>query len=329
MSTSERIFCVYCKKAIEVLLNDSQICPNCAEILKVPHAELFNGVFVLEDEVIALKELEKYLTEKILFKGLHEITKNDFEVNEEHSIISLRLNFNNLTELPNLFNAFTNLKELKLTSRSLSSLPSPFCPPSLQELSLFSCDFTEFPHALFNCSLLENLWVSGTKITSIPAEITILQNLVSLKLNNNKIKSIHDNIQTLTNLSVLDLGCNFIDDLPKSVCSLHNLTVLKMHVNNLKELPKEILELVNLQILDLYCNFLKKIPSLPSSIQYLDLSSNFNLELSENLEEFKNLKMLNIGGNTKINIKDLKKIIKESSLVTKLNILAPNRDLLE
>lgn len=323
MNSPERIFCIYCKQTIEILLNDVQICPNCLEILKAPHAELFNGVFILKNEVTALNELEEELEEKILFQGLHEILTNEFEVDESHSITSLKLNFNNLTELPNLFNVFTHLKELKITSRSLVSLPLDFNPPILKDLSFFSCDFSAIPKSIFNCHSLVNLWISGTKITIVPEEIRELVNLEMLKLNNNKIKIIHENISLLTKLTLLDVGCNLLKEIPMAVFELPNLSILKMHVNYLEEIPREVIHLKRLQILELYCNFLTRIPPLPPELQYLDISSNFNLELSDNLEEFGNLTLLNIGGNTKVDVEALKKIVKESSLVTKLNLLEP------
>lgn len=321
MSLPERIFCIYCKQTIEVLLNDVQICPNCLEILKAPHAELFNGVFILKTEVKALIELENKLEEKILFKGLHEILTNEFEVDESHAVTSLKLNFNNLTELPNLFNNLHHLKELKLTSRSLAKLPEDFHPPTLKDLSFFSCKFSVIPKAVFNCRSLVNLWISGTNIKIIPEEIKELVNLEVIKLNNNKINAIHENIRLLTKLTMLDVGCNQLKEIPMAFFELPNLSILKMHVNYLEEIPKEVIHLEKLQILELYCNFLTRIPPLPADLQYLDVSSNFNLELTDNLEEFSNLTLLNIGGNTKIDVEALKKIVKEESLITKLNLI--------
>ena len=325
----ERIFCIYCKKTIEISVNDSQICPNCAEILKVPQAELFNGVFILKNEASALRELEKLLKEKIYFKGLHEITTNSFEVNDKHSITILKLNNNNILVLPVLLNEFKNLAELKITSRSLTTVDENFQPPNLNELSFFSCPFIVIPKALIQCTSLKSLWISGSKITSIPKAIGKLINLECLKLNNNKIKSINTSVRNLQKLSILDVGCNFIDELPSVLVELENLTILKVHVNNLDKLPEDINKLHKLQVLEIYCNFLTRLPQLPLDLKYLDVSSNFNLELTENLEEFKDLRLLNVGGNTKINLSELKKVLNESSLVSKLSPLAPTSNLLE
>ena len=324
-----RVFCIYCKNVIETLLDNNQVCENCAEMLKVPRAKLFNSVFILQDEADALIKIENLLGEKIYFKGLYGITTNEFEVNDDHSVISLKLNFNNITDLPDTFNEFPNLSELKITSRSLVTISENFFPPNLTDLSFFSCNFESIPEALFNCNSLKNLWIAGTKVQEIPEQIAKLHNLETLKLNNNKIKDIHFNLGRLTNLSVLDLGCNLIREFPSSILKLQMLTILKLHVNYIRKLPKELLQLEHLEILEMYCNFIEKIPKLPANLQYLDISSNFNLELSDNLEEFQNLKLLNIGGDTKVDIKQIKKVIKESSLVTKLNPLSPNNHLLK
>lgn len=325
----ERIFCIYCKNVIETLLDEVQICPNCAEILKIPQAELFNGVFILRNEALALQELEHLLEEKILFRGLHEITANEFEVNDDHSITSLKLIFNNMTLLPDLFNEFTHLKELKITSRSLTQLADNFHPPIIKVLSFFSCQFDHFPEQLFNCTTLVSLWLSGTNIIKIPDQIATLNALEILKLNNNKIKTVSSAIEQLHRLTILDLGCNALKTIPPALFSLRDLMILKLHVNYIESVPEEIGTLEKLQIFEIYCNFITSLPPLPASLQYLDVSSNFSLELTENLAEFQNLKLLNVGGNTKVDLEGLKKILKESSLITKLNMLKPDISMLK
>ena len=209
---------------------------------------------------------------------MHEITTNSFEVNDEHSVTSLKLNNNSIIVLPVLFNELTNLAELKIISRSLTTVDENFQPPNLNELSFFSCPFTVIPKALIQCTSLKSLWISGSKITSIPKEIGELINLECLKLNNNKIKIIDTSIRNLQNLSILDVGCNFIKELPSVLVELENLTILKVHVNNLDELPEDINKLHKLQVLEIYCNFLTRLPHLPPDLKYLDVSSNFNLE---------------------------------------------------
>lgn len=314
----ERIFCIYCKTVIDVP-SDNQICPNCAEYLKIPQATLFNGVYIKSDEVKVLLELERELKEKIVFKGLstNDFTSNEFEVNEEHSITVLKINSNLIKEISSSFNIFIDLRELKITSRTIERISNDFCPPNLEELGFFSCNFAKIPLAIFNCTKLKNLWISGSKIQEIPDEINNLRALEVLKLNNNNIKKIPHDL-TLLNLTVLDLGCNMLDELPITICNLPNLTILKLHVNCLRYLPQELINLKNLQILELYSNFLTEIPKLPQNIHYLDLSSNFNLQISNNIEELKELTLLNIAGIGKVDIFKLKKYINQSSLITKL-----------
>ena len=320
----ERVFCIYCKKTIDININETQICSNCSEILKIPHAELFNGVYVLKNEVLELLELQELIGEKILFKGFHELTANEFDVNEDHSIISLKINFNNLTKLPSLFNEFSNLVELKIVSRSLLEITEQFKPPKIESLSFFSSEFRQFPKAILNCSTLLHLWISGSKIKVIPKEIEKLQRLQSLKLNNNKIATLDPQIKSLLNLSIVDLGCNQLQEFPEGLLHLPNLSILKLHVNYIETIPSGLDQLKNLQILEVYCNHLIKLPKLPSGLEYLDISSNFNLELSDDFSEFSNLKLLNMAGTKKVNLDELKKTLKETALVTKLNPLAPN-----
>ena len=317
----ERIFCIYCKQTIEVGPNDEQICPNCVKELQIPHAELFNGVFVLENEFKILNLLQDILKDKIVFKHLNKLTANEFDINEDHSVTYLKINCNHIEILPGYLSLLTNLQELKIISRSLYHIADNFKPPKLRELSLFSCKFKIFPPAIFECSELTNLWISGSEIKEIPDEIANLRKLLSLKLNNNRIQTITENITDLHDLSILDLGCNQLRKLPTVLFELENLTILKLHVNYLEKIPRALIKLINLQILEIYCNHLLSLPPLPSSIEYLDISSNFQLELSEDFVEFENLKSLNIAGNNKIDKEILRKKVHESALITKLNSL--------
>jgi len=81
-----------------------------------------------------------------------------------------------------------------------------------------------------------------------------LKNLEELYLGGNKLESLPDNIGNLTNLKKLYLGYNQLKSLPDSIGNLTNLKYLNLSKNQLKDLPESIGKLKKLQRLHLYGN---------------------------------------------------------------------------
>ncbi|WP_417912577.1 COR domain-containing protein [Candidatus Electronema sp. TJ] len=104
------------------------------------------------------------------------------------------------------------------------------------------------------------LHLSNKGITTLPWEISQLQNLSILTLNKNQLTTIPLEICHVTNLAWLELNDNHLVTLPLEICNLTNLTVLYLSNNHLTTLPSEICQLKKLTSLDLSGNPLTSPP---------------------------------------------------------------------
>jgi Leucine-rich repeat (LRR) protein len=317
----ERIFCIYCKNEIQNIDQSTQICSYCSQYINKPFAKLFKGVFINEREVKTLKKLELELNIKIYYKGTKSFNLNEFEIDDDYSVVSLKLNYNSGFNFPDLLYDFKNLRELRITSRSLKHIPHvSFKFSVLEDLSFYSCSFENFPSEIFKFTKLKSLLISGTQIKIIPKDIRKLKNLEYLKLHNNKIEIINKNIKFLKKLYYLDLGCNCLQTIPKELFKL-NLQVLKIHVNKLEHIHEEIIQLNELRTLEVYSNKFSMIPELPKMLEYLDVSSNFELEDIIEFSKLVNLKILVLTGNKTKFKKKINNKLQNQNLTIKSGLL--------
>jgi Leucine-rich repeat (LRR) protein len=110
---------------------------------------------------------------------------------------------------------------------------------------------------------LQQLDLSGKKLSSLSDSIGNLINLQRLNLYYNELETLPDSIGNLINLQYLSLSNNKFSSLPDSIGNLINLQELYLSKNKLESLPDSISNLINLKKLDLSNN---KLVSLPTSI---------------------------------------------------------------
>jgi len=142
---------------------------------------------------------------------------------------------------------------------------------------------------LKNIKTLEEITIDMYKnkpLKKIPEVFYELTNLKSLTIEAQEINSVSEKIGNLYNLEYLALYDMPIASLPKSIGELTNLKNLKISSTDVTKFPKELINLKNLE-------------SLTFSINKIDD------ELPEYLNDFKNLKILNISGNKNIKGKTL------------------------
>ena len=164
----------------------------------------------------------------------------------------------------------------------------------ITKLSLYECDFPEFPKELsemtnltyLNLSSnyfmfnnrqvaeqsfrrlkklvnLEHLLLVRTGLNIIPDEIINLQNLRKLVLNHNEIQYIPRDIVKMKNLTDLRLSYNQISNFPDYLCDLINLRRIDIDNTLIKELPNHFGNLTNLVIF----NFSDTTLKCPSRMQ--------------------------------------------------------------
>ena len=78
---------------------------------------------------------------------------------------------------------------------------------------------------------------SHNRISSIPAQISMLENLSVVKLNHNRIVAIPAEMCNLTRLQRLFLHNNCIEYFPSQICQLTGLLTLTFEENPIKRLP--------------------------------------------------------------------------------------------
>ena len=127
-------------------------------------------------------------------------------------------------------------------------------------LNLRKCKLTTVP-SLSNLLHLQKLYLSGNTLTTLPFEISLLQELMVLDLSNNKFKSLPDFLCSLEKLTHLYLHHNSLSQLPSIIGKLYRLRKLIVHHNKLTTSGfNSIFRLQYLDTLDVSFNKIKSIP---------------------------------------------------------------------
>jgi len=192
--------------------------------------------------------------------------------------------------------------ELDLTGCNLSDIPEGvLAVPEWTSLDLGFNIFTTFPESLCNFKFLAELFLSGNRITSIPASIGRLGgSLRSLYLNGNFITSLPKEIEQLTNLEKLDVANNQLKFLPAEIGLVSQLEELRLNGNPINTLPAEMGKLQYLITLDLNGCALATIPEkclvMPRLLE-LDLGTNQLTSLPSDFGSLTRLVTLNLADN--------------------------------
>ncbi|MFS8012470.1 putative leucine-rich repeat domain superfamily [Helianthus anomalus] len=158
--------------------------------------------------------------------------------------------------LSGIYASNTKIKQLPDSTNccNLRSLPNSICKlKSLRTLRLTDClNLQELPEKLGDLHRLEDIGVSGTRITQLPDTIQRMPYLHTLLLNNCKqLKSVPGRNLGLSLIRVLALrDCNLTDnDIPNDIWELSTLMVLDLSGNNFSCLPSGLGQLHSLQVL--------------------------------------------------------------------------------
>ena len=109
----------------------------------------------------------------------------------------------------------------------------PFCKKEVLPnfISVFINSFADTGHS--------SLGLRNNHLTSLPAEIGRLTNLMTLSLGENRLTSLPAEIGRLTNLKLLDLSNNQLTSLPAEIGQLTNLTMLGLRHNKISNSERE------------------------------------------------------------------------------------------
>ncbi|KAM0023272.1 putative leucine-rich repeat domain superfamily [Helianthus debilis subsp. tardiflorus] len=225
---------------------------GCKKLKKLP-TSICNLTSVSVLHLERCSSLEKFPDELGDWKGLSGIYASNTRINQ----------------LPDSIGNLSDLHSLSLTNCSnLRSLPNSICKlKSLRTLRLTDClNLQELPEKLGDLHHLEDIGVSGTRITQLPDSIQRMPYLHTLLLNNCKqLKSVPGRNLGLSLIRVLALrDCNLTDnDIPNDIWELSSLMVLDLSGNNFSCLPSGLGQLHSLQVLYASeCTSLRKLPNL-------------------------------------------------------------------
>lgn len=172
----------------------------------------------------------------------------------------LRLDDNDIIYLPKSIGRLKSLKYMDLYKNKLTKLPEEFWTlTSLEDLelsnnllhTLYTGNQTE---GLRNLTSLRSLHLNNLGLTSLPADIGLLNKLKKLYLHHNDLKSLPPELWTLHGLKTLEIRDNDLKEIPADIEQLTNLKILDLAYNQLNYLPNTVANLINLVTLNLEMN---------------------------------------------------------------------------
>ncbi len=201
----------------------------------------------------SLRHLPEQLTKMQSLKTLCVWQNPDLDLNE---IIAKAIKLKNLqtlylditsvdSDLTNQFNRLNAIEMFGLNFYNAKNIQQFFSQEIMGSnkiiaLDLRECDLSEFPTEIGRFSnSIQELTLSGNKLSELPSEIYRLHGLRTLNLQKNEITVISDEISNLTDLRTLDLSQNQLKHLPTEIGRLTNLTELRIWGNQIETLPKE------------------------------------------------------------------------------------------
>lgn len=203
----------------------------------------------------------------------------------KHSLIVLRLDYNQFQTLPEKLCSFRKLQVLSCSDNQLEYLPAGI--GELQSLKYFDVHnnkLTQVPSGIWKCPLKRinmtsnfiNVWYD-----SPPSTFTLQNSLKELYLGDNRFEDdVFHPLNTIKGLEVLNLSFNQIQEIPPFwFRSLKKLERLYLSGNRLASLPTENLDQLE-QLKELFLNG-NRLQTLPSkltrlkSLMVIDVGSNF------------------------------------------------------
>jgi Leucine-rich repeat (LRR) protein len=232
----------------------------------------------------------------------------------------LKLDENELEELPPEIGTLTNLRKLSLHQNKLRILPVEIGNLiNLTQLELQDNQLAALPPEIGRLKDLTVLDLDNNLINTLPVEIGSLTKLNALYIDNNNLSTLPYELGGLKNLSILSLEGNNLIELPSEIGKLTNLKRLFLMNNALIKVPAEIGSLVNLAELSFYKNSLTSLPSeiiKLNKLSFLDLGENYLNTLPREIGNLTNLTILGLRDN------ELKSLPSSFGKLTKLSELS-------
>uniref|UniRef100_A0A4W3K4U4 Erbb2 interacting protein n=1 Tax=Callorhinchus milii TaxID=7868 RepID=A0A4W3K4U4_CALMI len=202
----------------------------------------------------------------------------------------LHLGSNEFTEVPEVLEQLTGLKEFWMDGNRLAVLPGFIGKlKQLTYLDVSKNNIETVDNAISGCENLQDLLLSSNALQQLPDSIGSLKKLTALKVDENQLINLPDSsmalkefdcsfneIETLPstigqihNQRTFAADHNFITELPPEIGNWKNVTVLFLHSNKLEYLPEEMGQMQRLKVINLSDNRLKNLPFSFTKLQEL------------------------------------------------------------
>ncbi|XP_057379776.1 leucine-rich repeat-containing protein 7-like [Daphnia carinata] len=190
---------------------------------------------------------------------------------EEDDVQVLDYEHSSLTEVPAvIFSHERTLEVLRLDCNQIADLPRPlFHCHGLKELWLSDNEISQLPPALASLIHLQVLDISKNALSEVPDAISGLKALITLDLSVNPLGKLPEGATKLLSLESLNLSDTFLEFLPANFGRLTKLRLLELRENQLASLPKSMARLTALKRLDMGQNDLCDLPEVVGSIPSL------------------------------------------------------------
>jgi len=229
---------------------------------------------LLPSEMIFLQELQLLIDKDIKVYIDPRHIRFPSIVIEQKRISQIRMEGQNIEELPKSIGNLDSLKILNLKYNRLTHLPEEISRnTSLEELLLRKNPITELPKTIGKLIRLQKLDLSRNKLETLPRSIAQLQNLKYLNLNFNNFQVLSKKIGNIKSLKVLYCDYNQLTNLPNIFHKLRKLRRIDLQGNRLKTIPRTLLSLNSLRKIALTKDYLDEetIDLLESVVEPLEI----------------------------------------------------------
>ncbi|XKL61561.1 hypothetical protein PGB90_008618 [Kerria lacca] len=222
----------------------------------------------------------------------------DIFCNEESTLITLQLSFNQLTVLPQIMRRVP-IEQLYLQNNSLITLPRHFfiASSNLRILNVSKNCLKELPQLINKNEKLEQLYLTSNALTDITPLLSCI-NLKKLHIAYNAINALPEGcVSAWSQIEELVISGNSLSQIPENVNSWCRLKIFRSHSNLLVSSPN-FSKNRSLKILDLSNNYLEKIDLISlisKQLLYLDISGNIRLYVdSKQFHYYRNQRSINL-----------------------------------
>ncbi len=229
---------------------------NLMNLFKLQNIDIISLILNITNKNILI-EIKYTMIKKEYDKGYYEIQEfinyynyTNLTIKDLLVIKSLRIEYTNITKIPDSIGLISNLVKLRLNDNKIIEIPNTIGNlVKLEKLYLSNNKIKELPDSICNLINLKELHLNNNEIEYLPDSIGNLTKLEQLVMDNNKLKELPESIGNLINLKFLFLKNNNITYLPDTMHNLTNLSVISLRYNNIKLLPKYIIDVMDLESL--------------------------------------------------------------------------------